>query len=131
MTIFMWIVSGLISALVACVGFIVNGFKNEMKADRAARMDMAKSFETKVDKIETILQRFSEDFIARLHRVENSANELWTEHNILKGTKEHGCSGGYIHQRAEDLRPHGTYPYRRSTDQKPFCIDLIEGERKE
>jgi len=131
MTIFMWILSGLMTALACCVGFIVYGFKDEMEKDRAARMDMAKSFETKIDKFETILQRFSEDFIRRLHRVENSANELWTEHNILKGTKEHGCAGGYTHQRAEDLKPHGSYPYRRSTDQKPFCIDMIEGGREE
>lgn len=78
--------------LVGCVGYIVHSFRQEMQEDRNAREKMSERFEKKVDSIEAILTKLTDELFDRVRKAEHELSALWAEHNVIKSMKHGVCS---------------------------------------
>lgn len=92
---------GLFGLFVALFGFtvnyIINSFKAELQQDRNARAESMREFGKKVEKVETFLEKISDEIFTRLNKAEKDINGLWVEHDLIK--ENGGC---HTHKRETD-----------------------------
>jgi hypothetical protein len=88
-----------VALLAFTVKYVINSFKSELQQDRITRAESMKTFGEKVEKVETFLEKISDEIFERLRKTEKDIDGLWREHNLFK---ENGICSVHLHKRKED-----------------------------